>query len=496
MDATITFCRCGKRIGRCIILVAVCPLIAGISVRGSELEFPDQLGIQEVVQLALGNHFTVAISEIELEQAEQLRSVRGEPFETTIGASVTAFRDSSTNPQDYPYSVEGVQQSMSVERQFSTGTSVQLKMETSAYENLGVDRSGETTLQVTQRLLEGRGSDYNLAPIRIADRQQELSREALRQTVIDTVTEAQFAYYDGILAESYLEVSKESLELAEQLMEENQTRAQIGSIASSDLLQAEAEVALRQDTLYQAEVGLKQAKNRMKRVLSDQTREILDWTFVFHPAHEPEKRDITLMQEYDSALALRPDYRQAVLSLEIGEIEQLRQSNLALPSADLYAQMSYEGWRDTISESFRKGFEDEKADFAVGISVSRSILNRSARANKLRATLENNRLRLTLRQLEQAILLDLDNAAAQIDANWKRLESAKRGRILAQRSLEAEQKRYKTGTSSTFILIRLQTDLINARTRELIAINDYRKSVVEFDRQTGKILELHHIDIP
>ena len=459
-------------------------------------EYPEELGINEVVQLSLGNHFQIAIGKIELEQAEQNTAIQKAPFETTAEASVTEFRDSSTNPQDYPYSAKGVQQSLTLQRQFSTGTSIQLSADSTRYEDLEIPRSGEVSLQVSQRLLKGRGLAYNLAPVRIAARQRDITREALRQTVIDTITEAQFAYYDGLLAESYVDVSKESLELAKQLLAENQRRAEIGSIASSDLLQAEAEVALRQETLYQAEVGLTQSKNRMKRILSDRVREVLDWHFSYIPLGDPEKRGVQLLKEYEVALSLRPDYRQAVLNLEIGEINKLRESNAALPSVDLYAQMSYEGWGDSLDKSFREALDQEKPDYMLGVSVSRPILNRAARASKWQAALETNRLQLTLNQLEQAILLDLDDAAAQIDGSWKRFQSAKQGRILAEKSLEAEQKRYQTGTSSTFILIRLQTDLINARMRELIAVNDYRKSLVEFDRQTGMILDLHHIEVP
>lgn len=459
-------------------------------------EFPTQLGVDEVVQLALKNHFMVHIGEIELEQAEQTIDIQGAPFETTLDASLFAIRDSNTNPQDYPYSAEGVQQSYSLQRQFSTGTNVQLSLDTAAYEGLETHRSGEATLEISQRLLRGRGWGYNLAPIRIATRQRDISRESLRQTVIDTISEAQFAYYDGLLAEAYIKVAEESLALAEQLLAENRRRSEIGSIASSDILQAEAEVAVREGILYQAEVGLVQAKNRMKRVLSDKAREVLAWEFSFTRIHAPEKRDFELLKEYESALLLRPDYRQTVLNLEIGEIEQLRESNAALPSVDLYARMSYEGWSDSIRDSFEEAFDKGKPDYTVGVTVSHSLANRAARASKWQASLENNRLQLNLMQLEQAILLDLDDASAQIKANWKRLESAKHGRTLAEKSLIAEQKRYQTGTSSTFVLIRLQTDLINARTRELVAINDYRKSLVEFDRQTGKILERHHVEIP
>ena len=157
--------------------------------------------------------------------------------------------------------------------------------------------------------------------------------------------------------------------------------------------------------------------------------------------------------------------------------------------------MSLEGWGQSTMGTFNDVNSDESPDYAVGINVSRSMSNKAAKARKSIALLARNRSQMTLLELEQAILLELDSAAAQISSNWKRLSSAKKSRELAEQSLNAEQKRYQTGISTTFILIRLQTDLANAKIRELIAANDYRKSVVEWDRQTGTILMKNNIQM-
>lgn len=458
-------------------------------------ELPEAIGVHEVVQLSLANQYRISIGKLDLEQADLQTSVASEHFETQLQGSLSGYRDSNSNPNNFPYSVEGTQQSIGVTKSFSTGTTVDVSLKSDRFEEQTVPRSGNASLTLNQNLLKGSSRAYNLAPIRIAAKQADLSYQSLRQTVIDTVAGAQFAYFDGLLAEANLKVARESLELAEQLLQENIRRSEIGSIAPTDILQAEAEVAARQDRLFQAEAAFIQAKNVLKNYLSNRGNAVLEWDFKYVQPPIPQYRATELAEQYQIALQNRPDYQQATLHLEISEIEKLRDSHATLPEVNLFLQMSLEGWGQSTMGTFNDVNSDESPDYAVGINVSRSISNNAAKARKSIALLARNRSQLTLLQLEQAILLELHSAAAQISSNWKRLSSAKKSRELAERSLNAEQKRYQTGISSTFILIRLQTDLANAKIRELIAANDYRKSVVEWERQTGTILMKNNIQI-
>jgi hypothetical protein len=66
---------------------------------------------------------------------------------------------------------------------------------------------------------------------------------------------------------------------------------------------------------------------------------------------------------------------------------------------------------------------------------------------------------------------------------------------LAERALAAEQERFQIGTSSTFVLIRLQTDLASARVRQLLVLNEYRKAIVEYARQGGLTLVERRIQV-
>jgi len=185
-----------------------------------------------------------------------------------------------------------------------------------------------------------------------------------------------------------------------------------------------------------------------------------------------------------------------VLGLERDEIDALRASNAALPDLDAFAESYYFGTDSDYGSSFKRARHDDEPDFAVGLVFSYSIPNRKASAEKAIAKREIRRSKYTLKHLELQIALELDNGARRIDCDWNRVVTARESRKLAEQSLEAEQKLYDTGNSSTFVILRLQTDLMNAQLRELSAENDYRKALVEYQRILGASLLAYNIVTP
>ncbi len=72
-------------------------------------------------------------------------------------------------------------------------------------------------------------------------------------------------------------------------------------------------------------------------------------------------------------------------------------------------------------------------------------------------------------------------AGRNVNTNLKRVEATRKARELAERRLEAEEKRFTVGLSSTFELVQAQRDLARARQNELNATIDYNRSLVDFE---------------
>jgi outer membrane protein TolC len=69
-----------------------------------------------------------------------------------------------------------------------------------------------------------------------------------------------------------------------------------------------------------------------------------------------------------------------------------------------------------------------------------------------------------------------------VDTNLKRVESTRAARVLQERRLDAEEKRFAAGMTTNFFVTQAQRDLAVAQVAELRAIADYRKSLVNFER--------------
>jgi outer membrane protein TolC len=54
--------------------------------------------------------------------------------------------------------------------------------------------------------------------------------------------------------------------------------------------------------------------------------------------------------------------------------------------------------------------------------------------------------------------------------------------VLAERRLDAEQKKFAAGLSTNFLVTQAQRDLALAEVAHLRALGDYRKSLVNFER--------------
>jgi outer membrane protein TolC len=453
----------------------------------------EPLGLDEAMLRALKLHYAVRTGELNVQSAAAQVEVEKGAFDPSLLLSHESYRSMPLGGENATVMGEGELQKLTLEGSLSSGTRYGMSLSHRDDEVAG--NVAEWSAELRQSLLKNRGVAVNRAPIRIASRRHEVSKEAFRLEVTDTLVEVQLAYMELQLADESLRVAEESLALSAQLLEENRKRASVGSIAASDLLQAEAEVAAREDQVYQSVLRQAQARRRLKQLVSDEALSMLGWKWELQPLPEVRQRTVDVEQDYRIALAERPDYRQAVLRLDIAGIEKMRQENQSLPSLDLYARMSLQGLGDGFEDSVEALSDADKPGYAVGVEWSRPLLNRAAKYRSVVAGHEQRRQRWGLRQLEQAILFDLEASAVELEQNWRRLESAKRGRVLAEASLQAEQKRYQNGASSTFVIIRLQTDLANARIRELLAMTDYRKTLVLYDRQMGVVLDLHQVQL-
>jgi outer membrane protein TolC len=174
--------------------------------------------------------------------------------------------------------------------------------------------------------------------------------------------------------------------------------------------------------------------------------------------------------------------------------------NQELPQIDLVAaygttgvggtQIEREGFGGPIIRTVPGGYGDALSDvfgrnyptWSLGFNISYPIFNRQADAAAARAEVSREQSRANLRRLELQVTAEVRSAARAVDTNLKRVESTRAARVLQERRLDAEEKRFAAGMSTNFFVTQAQRDLALAQVLELRAIADYRNSLVNFER--------------
>jgi HAE1 family hydrophobic/amphiphilic exporter-1 len=98
-------------------------------------------------------------------------------------------------------------------------------------------------------------------------------------------------------------------------------------------------------------------------------------------------------------------------------------------------------------------------------------------------------------QQEQIIEAEVRNALQTLRSAEARLASAAAARASAEQLYESEQRQFRAGTTTVFLVLQRQNELIAARGRELQAQTDLNKAVAAFTRATGTTLTVNNIDV-
>ncbi len=348
-------------------------------------------------------------------------------------------------------------------------------------------------VSITQPLLRGFGTDVNLAQVRIARTNQTISAWSLRQRVMDVITDVIRIYNDLYFSIENLAVERRSLDLARQTLRDNQRRADIGVMSPLDVVQAQTDVADREGRVLIAERALADNENFLKQLVTDEvTRLLATQVRIAAPPFDLNAR-IDETADLRRAFDLRPDYQQSLLDIQKRNITVVFARNQTLPQLDLVASLGLNGLDTSLGGSASEVTTPSQFSATVGGVFSLPVPNRTAQGNFQVAQLEVARQLVALKQLEQTITVEVDNAAGRIHTTRKLIDSSRAARTFAERTLEAAQSRLGAGTATTFEVLQFQRDLATAETTEVRALTEYQKALAEYARLTGTTLERNRI---
>jgi outer membrane protein TolC len=361
--------------------------------------------------------------------------------------------------------------------------------------NRGVEYSPSVGIDLSQPLLKNFWIDATRQKILLNKNALKVSEMAVRNKIMDVVTRVESAYYDLIFQRENVRVQEKGLELAERLLAENKRRVEVGALAPLDEKQAQSQAAVSRADLLTARQNLQKQENVLKNLITD---EYSKWHNVsIQPMEKlialPEK--FNLIESWQQGMTQRPDLLQARLDLERRDILLRYQKNQLFPQLDLIGSYGRNGLDNHWGGALSDIRDETNPRFSYGILFSIPLSNRSAR-NAYHATkAEKQQALLGLKQLEQEIMVEIDDAVKVAQTSFERVDATKQARLYAEAALEAEQKKLENGKSTSFVVLQLQRDLTAARSQEIRALADYNIALSQLAFNQGTVFERNHLTV-
>lgn len=398
-------------------------------------------------------------------------------------------------------------------------------------------------LNLTQPLWRGLLYDDNRHRLQVAKKNKSLSDEQFRQKVIEVITQTAAAYWDLDYAVRDYQAQLDAVKLAEQQKDSNIRQMQQGVLAPVDVVAAETQVANFEQQFYQAQDTLTRAENALKQLMAGGRADVL-WSTALVPVTkvDTEYRSEALEEQIGDALKKRPEVAQAQIASDVNQLDSRLYREQTKPQIDFVAQLSSSGLAgqilqagpNPITASFAPlinrlndlstiaglppialssgssvpgllvgGYGQSLNNLAtgvyptvqLGVQMSLPIRNRTAKANLSVAAAEGKRLKNQQQLVELAVVADVRNSAQALAAAEARFRAASRARDSAEEQYQSEQRQFKAGTSTLFLVLQRQTDMIAARSRELRAQADVGRAIADLERATGATLEKQKVEL-
>jgi len=359
----------------------------------------------------------------------------------------------------------------------------------------------------SQPLLRNFKTDPARAQLDLTQRNREIADLRLQEAIARTSADSETAYWLLVSARASVAVQQRSLDLALELERTNRARVDVGQSPPLDLVTSRAEVAQRRENLIVARTTALRAEDVLRALIFDPKRTDF-WSARLEPADAvpPAGQAPDVDTAVRRALVERADIAEARKQIQIGDTNVMLSKNQTLP--DLRVQATYltngqggsrlirtGGFPGTIVGTENTSFgtvlgQVFSADFptwTLGFTLNYPLGKSAEEANLARARLERDQAAARLRSVELVAVREVRDAALRLEQNRQRIETAQLGRDLAEQRLDAEQKRFEVGMSTSFLVIQAQRDLAVARNNELQANLEYQLAVVAFEaaQRTG-----------
>ncbi len=240
-----------------------------------------------------------------------------------------------------------------------------------------------------------------------------------------------------------MKVQQEALDLAQTQLDQDKQRVEIKVLAErgGTIEQDEAQVATSKANLIAAENTLSIDENALKNLLTDDYAHWHDTLIQPTATLTATEQLFDLQDSWNKGMTERPDLLQARLSVEKQGIQLKFDYNQLYPSLDLIGSYGYNGSGEEFGDTFNQFKEANQPFYTYGAQFSMPLSNVGARNNYKAGKVTLKQLLVQLKQLEQNVMVEIDNAVKQAQSSYESVQATQQASIYAQTALDAEQKK-------------------------------------------------------
>jgi len=345
-------------------------------------------------------------------------------------------------------------------------------------------------LRLTQPLLRGFAFDTDIprAEVLRAELASERAQKDVQAVLLTLVRDTEQAYWDLFQALKSYEVQQGAVQLAEQQLSLTRRQIDSGVRPPSDLINAEGALAQRELELVRAQNVGAQAMDQLRFLLNLPRDE---WARPLLPRDKPafDRFSIGFEPALAQALEHRPELAQRDLDVKRAELDVRVAKANRLPGLDASVSYGVLGQRPGYGDTVDQLSSNDARVWSAGVNFSWTPFNEAASAALEARELGRQAAHTDRQAQELALRLELRAALRSLETAERSVRAAGKFRSLAERSLDAEQRRFLNGTSDNFYIAQRQNDLAGARLSELAALVQHRKAATALRAAMGVLLD-------
>jgi outer membrane protein TolC len=507
--------------------------------------------LKQVIGIAVENNPGIAAQRLEpFRQSEGILQAQAE-YDPTLRGELNYSRSESPNASVLGGSLTSIVEdryaNLHLLKLFRSGTQVTLDSlndrndANSRFNQLRPQYKPALDFSLVQPLLQNFGWDFSYLVVRVAEETADAAAYQYEANVANFVQQVIQAYWAVVGARDNVEVARESQELAQRTVEENQARVKVGLLPPVAVLEAQADEKSREADLITAENALAVARQTLAQLVYYRPA----GTFVprtLEPSETAELEEVSadLDETLNVALVQRPEILASARGVQAQQLNEKIASNAMLPILNLVGSYGVNGLSGTnrpavfgtvttfsltnipgghcislspnqgflcnvpgvtqsspfsgpVSQAYDRLVSNDFNQYVVGLQFQVPLSNALAESQYTETRIATSEAELNHRQLLSSVTLEVRQAIANLTSSRQRIDTTRVARELAEENLRNQQKRHEVGMATTKDLLDFQTRLTTARAQEVQAKIDYANAVAAWRRSEGHLLSHYQI---